>query len=123
MARGSLHGTAAASERRSTPPPPAPVPPPLAAQPAAVQPVAEARHPRRFPARAKAGEGLVGRSAISPGWAGTYPWVIPDSCIDVTHVTDGRYVIVDRIDEAGHVLESRRSNNRSIACVELPARP
>ncbi|TMK63663.1 MAG: hypothetical protein E6G53_10270 [Actinobacteria bacterium] len=59
------------------------------------------------------------RSAISPGWADTYPWFIPDSYIDITHVPDGRYIIVDRINEAGHVLESSRSNNTSMACVEF----
>ena len=59
------------------------------------------------------------RSAISPGWADTYPWFIPDSYIDITNVPDGRYLIVDRINEAGNVLESRRSNDVSVACVEF----
>ena len=59
------------------------------------------------------------RSGISPGWDDKYPWFIPDQYIDVTHVPDGRYLIVDRINRAHNVVESNLRNNVSIACVEL----
>ena len=59
------------------------------------------------------------RSGISAGWDDKYPWFIPDQYIDVSNVPDGRYLIVDRINEAGNVIESNRANNVSMACVEL----
>jgi Lysyl oxidase len=61
------------------------------------------------------------RSGISPGWDDTYPWFIPDQYIDITHVADGRYLIVDRINASGNVVESDRGNDTSMACVEFHA--
>lgn len=59
------------------------------------------------------------RSGISAGWDDKYPWFIPDQYIDVTNVPDGRYLIVDRINAAGNVVESNRRNDVSVACVEF----
>jgi len=59
------------------------------------------------------------RSGISAGWDDKYPWFIPDQYIDVTHVPDGRYLIVDRINGARNVQESNTRNNVARACVEL----
>ena len=59
------------------------------------------------------------RSGISPGWDDTYPWFIPDQYIDITNVPDGRYLIVDRINVSGNVLEADRGNDTSTACVDF----
>jgi hypothetical protein len=59
------------------------------------------------------------RSAISPGWEDLYPWFILDSYLDITDVPDGRYLVIDRINEARIVQERTRRNDVSKACVEF----
>jgi hypothetical protein len=59
------------------------------------------------------------RAGISPGWEDTYPWFIPDQYIDITHVPDGRYLMIDQINIQRLVAESNYSNDVSEACVEI----
>lgn len=59
------------------------------------------------------------RMGISPGWIDTYPWFIPDQYVDITSVPDGRYLLVYRLNTAGHVAEATRRNNEPSACVEF----
>jgi hypothetical protein len=57
------------------------------------------------------------RMGISSGWADIYPWFIPDQYIDITNVSDGRYLLVYRVNAAGNIQEANRSNNAVSACV------
>ncbi|MFL5822018.1 MAG: lysyl oxidase family protein [Solirubrobacteraceae bacterium] len=59
------------------------------------------------------------RSGISPGWDDTYPWFIPDQYIDITHVPDGRYLMIDKINVRRLVRESSYQNDVSEACVDI----
>lgn len=59
------------------------------------------------------------RTGISPTWLDTAPWYLPDDYIDVTHVPDGRYLLVARANTNGDLLESYADNNTALACVEL----
>jgi hypothetical protein len=59
------------------------------------------------------------RVGISPGWRDTAPWYLPDQYIDVTRVPDGRYLIIHRLNTDGGLLEARRDNDSSAACVDI----
>jgi hypothetical protein len=59
------------------------------------------------------------RAGISSGWADMYPWFIPDQYIDITNVPDGRYLMIDKINDQQLVQESNYSNDTSETCVEF----
>ena len=56
---------------------------------------------------------------ISVGAADVYPWYVADQYLDVTHVSDGRYLLRVEIDADHKLLEKTHANNVVVACVEL----
>jgi hypothetical protein len=56
------------------------------------------------------------KNGISRGWADEYWWALPDQMIDVSTLSDGRYVLVTRIDPLNKIRELNDGNN----CVQVP---
>jgi hypothetical protein len=59
------------------------------------------------------------RTGLSVGWADTYMWYLPDQYADITNVADGRYLLIDRVNENGALREIDPSNDVSAACVDI----
>jgi hypothetical protein len=60
---------------------------------------------------------------LSPGWADTYPWVLPGQSIDITDLPDGRYRLWAEADERRWFREATRDNNVTWSDFELSTRP
>ena len=48
---------------------------------------------------------------LSPGWADTYFWLLPDQAIDITGLPDGVYRLVTKSDPDDWFRESNEKNN------------
>ncbi len=58
-------------------------------------------------------------NGISRGWADVYNWFLPDQYIEVSHLTDGDYVLETVSDPAGTVVEADDTNNCSAVLITL----
>ncbi len=59
------------------------------------------------------------RNGVSPGWDDTYSWWILDQYVDISHVPDGRYLMIYRVNTQRLVRETRLDDNVAVACVEF----
>jgi hypothetical protein len=48
---------------------------------------------------------------LSPGWADVYPFVLPGQSLDVTHLRDGRYRLIARVDVHDWFREASHRND------------
>lgn len=51
------------------------------------------------------------RVGLTPGWADTYPWYIPEQFIEISDVADGRYLLEFTVNETGALEETTRADN------------
>jgi len=51
------------------------------------------------------------KNGISSGWADEYAWALPDQMIEVSGLSDGRYLLQTVVDADNKLLESNKNNN------------
>ena len=56
---------------------------------------------------------------ISVGAADVYPWYIADQYLDITNISDGRYLLRVEINPGGKLIEKTRANNVALTCIAL----
>jgi hypothetical protein len=56
---------------------------------------------------------------ISVGAADVYPWYIADQYLDISNISDGRYLLRVEINPGGKLIEKTRSNNVAVTCVAV----
>jgi glucose/arabinose dehydrogenase len=61
------------------------------------------------------------RQGISVGWADKYDYTLPDQNFDVTDLPPGTYRLVFELDPLQHFMEGSRTNNSSVALIDLNA--
>lgn len=64
-------------------------------------------------------EGDENVNGISRGWADVYNWFLADQFIEVSHLTDGDYVLETIADPAGTVVEADDTNNCTAVQITL----